>query len=135
MIYLGKNKFPCKYVCCVDHKRQKKTVDLKVSWICGAEFGKAIMTFFLINIPLPLFSILTGKFFYEETELKGWRVAMTIQILLIPVINYFFLMTSLSDPGIVPGRTWNWSQSRKDIARRYKNVNANNKIFYNMVNP
>ena len=81
-------------------------LDLKTRAVCGAEYFKASITFLLINIPLPLFAGLTGKFFFTETDLKGWRIAMVFQIILIPVINYFFLIAALSDPGIVPARSW-----------------------------
>lgn len=133
MIFIGKNKFPCKSIlCCINNKSSKKSLDLKMSLICGAEVGKCLMTFFLINIPLPLFSGLTAKFFYSETDLVGWQNTMTFQIILIPILNYFFLVTSLSDPGIIPGR--NWTVEKQEIARKYKNVNRENKIFYNCLN-
>ena len=91
------------------------------------------LTFFLINIPLPLFAALTAKFFYQEADLQGWKVAMTFQIILIPVVNIFFLLASLTDPGIVPGRSW--LNTKPELAEKYRKVNSANKIFYNSVNP
>ena len=69
MFYVGKNKFPCmKILCCIGNKAKASSQNLKMRWICGAEYVKAIITFLMINVPLILFTFLSGNFFYTHAS-------------------------------------------------------------------
>lgn len=57
---------------------------------------------------------------------------MTIHIILIPIIDWYFLRSAVTDPGIVPGRSW--IGSKHELARKYRYTDRNNKIFYHCIN-
>ena len=121
-----------KLLCCIGNKAKASSQNLKMRWILGAEYLKAIITFLMINIPLILFTFLSGNFFYTHAS-QPWQILMTIQIILIPVVNWYFIQTSVSDPGIAPGRSW--LSSKHEVAKKYKYTDRSNKIFYHCMNP
>ena len=111
MFYIGNNKFPLKNVlCCIGNKASKKMVDLKVLMTCGPEIMKAVGTFFLTNIPLISFALYTHNFFWNDAynlnNNNFWRILISIQIMLIPVVNVLFVLAAATDPGIIPARNW-----------------------------
>lgn len=73
---------------------------------CGPESGKVLMTFCLMNVPMIIFDILSYDFFAEDvSDLSSiWRVLIIIHIILIPIVNLFFMLAASTDPGIIPAR-------------------------------
>ena len=65
-------------------------------------------TFLLTNLPLIVFDILSYNFFMNEaSQLNSiYQGMIVIEVLLIPIINVFFMLAASSDPGIIPARSW-----------------------------
>jgi palmitoyltransferase ZDHHC9/14/18 len=103
--------------------------------VCGPGSKMLLITFLMINIPLFGFDVFSFNFF--TTEMGGlkptniWAVLIVLHIALTPIINFFFFLTSCSDPGIIPARTWHSCDSR---AKRYTHIEHGQKVFYNNIN-
>ena len=123
MYFVGRNKFPCRRICCcISTSASKSMADMRVLMTCGPQSGRVALTFALMNIPLVAFTLLTSNFFYNDVyNLSGnfvWRILIYCQICLIVLTNLFFVLASSTDPGIIPARSW--TSCKQDIAGRYK---------------
>jgi palmitoyltransferase ZDHHC9/14/18 len=104
--------------------------------ICGPESAKVLMTFLLMNVPMIVFDFLSYDFFAKDvSEISSrWRGLIIIHVLLVPVVNWFFMLAASTDPGIIPARSWNSVKGER--ARRYtqNDKNHNSTVFYNQMN-
>jgi hypothetical protein len=86
---------------------------------------KVLMTFILMNVPMIVFDYLSFDFFVNDVSAISsvWRVLIVIHILLIPVVNWYFMLAASTDPGIIPARTWNSVKGER--AMRYTKIDSN----------
>ena len=46
------------------------------------------------------------------------------------ITNYFLFRAASTDPGIVPGRTWNIKGGMEELPEKYANVSRENRVHY-----
>ena len=133
MYFKGRNRFPCQYIlCCFSPKASPATLNLQFAMVCGPESFKVLATFFLINGPLIAFDCLSFDFFARDMNDPLWRILIILHIVLVPVVNWFFMLATSTDPGIIPARTW--YSVKGERAMRYSKVTSNSRVFYNHMN-
>lgn len=80
----------------------------------------------LINVPVIIFTILTVKFYWNENI--GWKIVLFILWYLQLSSSFLMLKAASTDPGIVPGRTWNIEGGY--LPSKYANVSKRARVQY-----
>jgi palmitoyltransferase ZDHHC9/14/18 len=57
-----------------------------------------------------------------------WKLAMSFLFVLHAIINFFLYRTATTDPGIIPGRVWNFKNAK--IPQKYHKASKQSRVFF-----
>ena len=128
--FIGNNVLPFANMCPFGYRSSKDKIDYRLCCFCGPETGNLIRTFLMLNIPLGVFFVWSYWVFLNAGS--PYDILFYVQVGLLGLTNVLMLVTSGTDPGIIPGR--NWTGCKPEPARKYRQATRENRVFYHAVN-
>jgi hypothetical protein len=58
----------------------------------------------------------------------GWKITMALLFVFQVITNFYLLRTSMTDPGIIPGRVWSIKGGK--LPQKYSKASKSNRVFF-----